>query len=191
MEQKFNVVVKPNFLSRLSYISLVHNGPCNNSWLCFDKQIEKIVFVKSTKTNITNLRNEAEIYQKLNSPYYAKYYDFLYSEDTETAVLILEYLEGDNLRNLKGSFDLREIIKHVIEGLKHLHNIGYVHNDIKPANIFLTKSRDVKILDLEAAQPTGSPYFPTTKKFRKPGITHVSYEDDFHSLIKTVKYCIL
>lgn len=43
--------------------------------------------------------------------------------------------------------ELRYITRDILEGLKHIHSNGYMHLDIKPANIFLTDTNRAKIGD--------------------------------------------
>lgn len=56
--------------------------------------------------------------------------------------VLLEYAAGGSLqeRLVKGPIseeDLQPLIRDVLEGLIHIHRQGYMHLDIKPANIFL------------------------------------------------------
>src|SRR5437016_3298292 len=41
-----------------------------------------------------------------------------------------------------------EVVRRAALGLEHLHKHGLVHRDVKPANLMLTPSGQVKLLDL-------------------------------------------
>jgi serine/threonine-protein kinase len=81
--------------------------------------------------------------------------------DDGAAYLVMEALEGESLGELLQR-DKRipwliavEIMRGILNGLRHAHERGVVHRDIKPDNIFLAKKdRDlvVKILDFGIAK---------------------------------------
>lgn len=72
--------------------------------------------------------------------------------------LILEWLEGETLEEtLIGTREMPIartvwIARQAAEGLRALAESGFTHGDVKPANIFLTKSGLVKLIDLGFAQ---------------------------------------
>ena len=71
--------------------------------------------------------------------------------------VVTELLEGETLREriARGPLPWRkaaEMGAAIAEGLAAAHSKGIVHQDIKPANIFLTSDGRVKILDFGLAQ---------------------------------------
>lgn len=42
------------------------------------------------------------------------------------------------------------------EGIRHLHSLGYVHNDLNPSNIMITEDDMPVIIDFDAATPPGA-----------------------------------
>ena len=78
--------------------------------------------------------------------------------ENKTAYIIMEYLEGETLKerlNREGKLEVEDslnIIMPVLDALKEVHNIGIIHRDIAPDNIFLTNDGKVKLLDFGAAR---------------------------------------
>jgi tetratricopeptide (TPR) repeat protein len=72
--------------------------------------------------------------------------------------LVMEYVEGRNLRELLGDLGavnetlLREIALQTAEGLAAIHAHGIIHRDLKPENILITGADEVRIMDLGVAK---------------------------------------
>lgn len=110
-----------------------------------------------------------------------------FSEDTEivnvydtflendTAYIIMEYLEGESLKDLlerKGKLSLEEtenIILPIFESLGPVHNAGIIHRDIAPDNIFIKKDGSVKLLDFGAARYASATHSRSLTVIYKPG----------------------
>ena len=77
--------------------------------------------------------------------------------------LVLELVEGRNLDWLlqqRGPFPAAEacaVVRQAALGLRHMHKHGLVHRDVKPANLMLTPSGRVKVLDLGVARDLRRP----------------------------------
>jgi serine/threonine protein kinase len=77
--------------------------------------------------------------------------------------LIMELVEGDNLDELldrSGPLPVAEaceVIRQAALGLRHLHEYGLVHRDVKPSNLMLTPAGEVKVLDLGVARHLHEP----------------------------------
>ncbi len=75
-----------------------------------------------------------------------------------TAYIVMEYLEGENLRdyiNHHGKFRPDEIIAlmmPVMKSLRTIHAEGIIHRDISPDNIMLTKNGKLKLMDFGSAR---------------------------------------
>jgi serine/threonine protein kinase/Flp pilus assembly protein TadD len=97
---------------------------------------------------------EAERASRFTDSHVAAVYDVL--EEKGEIFLILEYVEGQNLRQrLRHRLSLDEffaIVMQCAEALVSAHKRGIVHCDIKPENIMLTSQGQVKILDFGVAK---------------------------------------
>ena len=76
--------------------------------------------------------------------------------------IVMELLEGETLkRRLQGpALPIEEILELAIqgaEGLEYAHSQGVIHRDVKPANLFVTERRQLKVLDFGLAKFTAVP----------------------------------
>jgi eukaryotic-like serine/threonine-protein kinase len=137
------------------------SGGMGEVYLAEDTRLKRQVAVKRLAARLRTDRlsreyflKEAERISALNSEHIAAIYDVL--EDRGEIFLIMEYVEGANLRF---RFSPRPTIEQFLEvavqcaeALAAAHEKGILHRDIKPENIMLTPAGQVKILDFGLAQ---------------------------------------
>ncbi len=113
---------------------------------------------KSHPDSLIALQREARRMQELSHPNIASVYDF--DRDGPHVYLVMELLEGESLdkvlvRHAGVGLPL-DMTRRVLEGtasaLKHAHSRGLVHSDFKPANVFITTSGEVKVIDFGIAR---------------------------------------
>jgi serine/threonine-protein kinase len=81
-------------------------------------------------------------------------------DDDGSPFLVMELLDGSTLERVlrkRKSMPLRDVLRiaeSVLDVLAAAHAQGIVHGDIKPANVFLTKGGEVKLLDFGIARFT-------------------------------------
>jgi formylglycine-generating enzyme required for sulfatase activity len=83
-----------------------------------------------------------------------------YFEENGTAYLVMDYVEGISLENFLKSQprsrlderQARELIIPVLSGLSAVHKHGFLHRDVKPANIYISKQGTVILLDFGSAR---------------------------------------
>ena len=80
-------------------------------------------------------------------------------QENGTAYLVMAYLEGLTFKQYLEEHDGKipfqaalNILTPVMDALREVHAVGMLHRDISPDNIYLTKNRQVKILDFGAAR---------------------------------------
>ena len=133
-------------------------------------RLNKQVVLKADKRKITTrpelLRREVDVLKNLNHPYIPQVYDF-FAED-ETVYTAMDFVEGESLdKPLKRGerFSQPQVVKwaiQLLEALDYLHSPthgtpprGYVHSDIKPANIMLRTNGDICLIDFNISLALG------------------------------------
>ena len=103
---------------------------------------------------------EAKAAVSLKHPNIAQVHDF-WLDPSGTAFLVMEYIEGQNLEELLESgvpaLGLAlEISRQSLRALGYLHTKQFVHRDVSPDNLMLTKNVDgqplIKLIDLGIAK---------------------------------------
>jgi serine/threonine-protein kinase len=105
-------------------------------------------------------RLEAIAVARLDHPNIVRTYDF--NKDVrygrEIHYLVMEYVEGSDLRRMVeeyGPLNYRtaaDCIAQAAEGLAHAHAAGFIHRDIRPANLLVAPNGTVKILGFGPGQ---------------------------------------
>lgn len=119
-------------------------------YLAYHERLQKKVILKADKRRITTrsdlLRREVDVLKELSHTYIPQVYDFFVENDI--VYTVIDFIEGESLNKPleRGErFSQPVVIKwarQILEALKYLHSPthgnpprGYVHSDIKPANI--------------------------------------------------------
>jgi eukaryotic-like serine/threonine-protein kinase len=105
-------------------------------------------------------RREAQAAAALNSPSIVAVYDT--GEEvingTPTPYIVMEYIDGQTLRDLLATEGrllpqrALEITAAICTALEQAHAAGIVHRDIKPGNVMVTATGDVKVMDFGIAR---------------------------------------
>lgn len=96
-----------------------------------------------------------------------------------TAYIIMEYLEGRTLKThleKRGKLSVKEakeILHPILTALKGIHEMGILHRDIAPDNIFLTEDGKVKLLDFGASRFATTSHSKSLSVIVKPGFAPV------------------
>jgi serine/threonine protein kinase len=106
--------------------------------------------------DVARFHQEQRLAVRLRHPNLVAAYDA--GQVADVPYLVLELVEGHDLAFLvrkRGPLPAGaacEVGRQAALGLQHLHNHGLVHRDVKPANLMLTPSGRVKLLDLGLAR---------------------------------------
>ncbi len=132
--------------------------------------LHKRVVLKADKRNITTspdlLRREVDVLKELHCVYIPQVYDFFVENDK--VYTAMEYIAGESLDQPleRGEhFSQPQVIawaKQLLEALDYLHTPrhgdppkGFVHSDIKPANLMRTPDNSICLIDFNIALALG------------------------------------
>jgi eukaryotic-like serine/threonine-protein kinase len=135
-----------------------------------DTRLGRVVAVKRLRTDLASdatfqarFRREAQSAASLNHPAIVAVYDTGEEPATDGSgvsqpYIVMEYVAGRTLRDIlrEGRKILPEraleITSGVLSALDYSHRAGIIHRDIKPGNVMLTPSGDVKVMDFGIAR---------------------------------------
>ncbi len=156
--------------STYEIIDRIGSGGGGNVFLANHLRLNKKVVLKEDKRKLTTkadlLRREVDVLKNLSFTYIPQVYDFFI--DGDSTYTVMEYIDGESLDNAlkRGErFSQKQVIFWAVEllqALAYLHNPvhgdppkGFVHSDIKPANIMRRPNNDVCLIDFNIALALG------------------------------------
>ncbi len=161
-------MTQPRLLGgRYELDGIVGRGGMAEVFRARDIRLDRIVGVKTLRDDLARdqtfqarFRREAQSAASLNHPSIVAVYDT--GEDMVGSLpvpyIVMEFVDGRTLRDLLRD-DRRllperaaEITDGVLRALDYSHRNGIVHRDIKPGNVMLTRSGDVKVMDFGIAR---------------------------------------
>ncbi len=89
---------------------------------------------------------EYEALTRLRHPNLARVFDFGRVSDSHDWFIVSEFIRGDDLLEASTTFEedeLLDIVVQICRALEYIHVQGYVHFDIKPDNILVTRTRQI------------------------------------------------
>jgi len=143
---------------------------------------------------------------KLNDANIVQAYDV--GQSGEYHYIVMEYVDGttayDQIIEKKrlSEEEALPIIRQVAKALQHAHERGFIHRDIKPKNIMISKNGDVKLADLglaralddqhaaeaEAGRAYGTPYYISPEQIK--GKKNITPAADLYGLGATLYHMV-
>ncbi len=147
--------------NRYLIIRKLGEGGSSKVFLAHDQVEDRYVSLKILKKEniderkIKKFQKEAATLALLDDENIVKIYDV--GEDNDLHYIVTEYIDGMTLKEyIKecSPIPVEEIVtfsKQLLHGVRHAHNKGVVHKDLKSQNILLDEHRNIKITDFGIA----------------------------------------
>ncbi|MFE7742816.1 protein kinase [Nocardia sp. NPDC057455] len=156
---------------------LIATGGMGQVWEALDTRLDRRVAVKVLKSEFSadptfrhRFRTEAKTTAQLNHSGIAGIYDYgetIDPQGSEIAYLVMEFVQGEPLNtvlNRLGRLSVAQgldLLEQTGRALDVAHRAGVVHRDVKPGNILVTPTGQVKITDFGIAKAVDAS--PVTK----------------------------
>ncbi|XP_071081984.1 serine/threonine-protein kinase Nek4-like [Haliotis cracherodii] len=185
-------------LDEFDKMKVVGKGSYGEVWLVRHRKdrkqyvLKKMNLSRASKRERTSAEQEAKLLSKLKHPNIVSYKD---SFETREGYLYIamQYCEGGDLyTKLKEQkcvlLDERQVVEWFVQiamAMQYMHERNILHRDLKTQNIFLTKSKIIKVGDLGIARVLdssndmattliGTPYYMSPELFSNKPYNHKS-----------------
>ena len=141
-------------------IKRIGSGARSTIYMASDHQaqtniaLKRVIYEKPTDIRIfEQVETEFKVAQKIDHPYIRKCYKLKKIRNifkVKELLLSMEYVDAETLEDTPplSLIDVLLVFRMAASGLNAMHQRGYVHCDIKPNNILMTKTGTIKIIDL-------------------------------------------
>lgn len=137
---------------RYQVMRLLGQGAMGQVYLVEDMiKVHRLVALKVLKSD--NLeeadfwsKGEYEALTRLRHPNLAQVYDFARINDSDDFYIVSEFIPGVDLLKATEAIEpdeLLDVVAQICRALEYIHTQGYVHFDIKPENILVTRERSL------------------------------------------------
>lgn len=153
-----------NLQSKYNLIRKIGSGGMSDVFLVQSLKDNKYYAVKiinndkvKKEINLKRFQEEIKILEEIYSDHVIKIIDYHFSRKDEEYYMVLEYVEGDVLKNIierNGNLNIFTTVNYAIqiaEGMIDIHDAKIIHRDIKSSNIMVNNIDKVKIIDFGIA----------------------------------------
>ncbi|MBF8377615.1 Stk1 family PASTA domain-containing Ser/Thr kinase [Alicyclobacillus mali] len=141
----------------------IGEGGMAEVYRAMDTLLDRTVAVKMLRNQyaedeefVRRFRQEAQAAARLSHPNIVNVYDVGVEDGQQ--YIVMEYVDGPTLKDViveRAPLPVEEVIRisrQICSALQHAHELHVVHRDIKPHNILMTKSGQVKVADFGIAR---------------------------------------
>src|SRR5215469_16896879 len=156
-----------NVIGTYKIAEKIGEGGMGSVYKGVDLMLEREVAIKVLRPELARqpdiverFRAEAVTLAKLNHPNIATLFSFLRQGDD--FFMVMEFVRGETLDSVlrrSGGMSVERAVPmfcQALEGIDHAHRLGIIHRDVKPANMMLTETGSIKVMDFGIARVLGT-----------------------------------
>ncbi|WP_375401585.1 Stk1 family PASTA domain-containing Ser/Thr kinase [uncultured Amnibacterium sp.] len=150
---------------------LIGRGGMAEVHLGFDTRLSRTVAIKLLRSSLANdptfrirFRQEAQAASRMTHPTIVRVFDA--GEETvlesgggeaQLPFIVMEFVDGRLLKDMvadgpMSAPEAAHIVRGILTALEYSHRAGVVHRDIKPGNVMVTRTGQVKVMDFGIAR---------------------------------------
>ena len=153
-------------IGKYRIVARLGRGGMGTVYMAVDQSLERDVAIKVLNPGVSEpdvlkrFRAEAITLARLNHPNIATLYEL--GQHGDQLLMVMEFVRGetfDKLSERAGPMPFERaayLVAQVLDALGHAHRVGIVHRDMKPANLILSESGVVKVMDFGIARMVGT-----------------------------------
>jgi parallel beta-helix repeat protein len=146
---------------------LLGSGGMGKVFKALDTALNRVVAIKvlsdeatAEETIVERFIKEGQLLANLGHPNVLGCYAASRDRQTGTPFLVMEYVDGVLLSDLKPSLmadkaKIGTLMLQLLEGIQACHAKGIIHRDLKPSNLMVTREGILKIFDFGIAKTAG------------------------------------
>jgi serine/threonine protein kinase len=149
-------------IGKYKLVNCIASGQATQIWEALDSETTRRVAMKlllpeklTDPEMISGIKNEFKVASSFDHPNIPKYLEIVANK--KMAYFTMELFNAPNLKtqlynDIRGvHIRLKRLVELVAMALEHIHERGWVHRDIKPDNILMNKSSEVRVIDFSLA----------------------------------------
>lgn len=140
-------------------VSCLGQGGFGKVFEAWDSKLQRSVAIKCLNADgllspAEDLTREARMAASLNHPAFVKIHAL--EDDDNSLAIVMELIKGKTLKQViahsqPNPAQSLKIIRQIAEAMQQAHDLGLTHGDLKPSNIMLEPSGNIRILDFGLA----------------------------------------
>eukprot|EP00301_Raphidiophrys_heterophryoidea_P006315 c12557_g2_i3.p1 GENE.c12557_g2_i3~~c12557_g2_i3.p1 ORF type:complete len:762 (+),score=160.31 c12557_g2_i3:145-2286(+) len=161
------------------------------------------LFCKSIVDPEEEVMREVNIMKELQHDNIVRLYEVIDDKSRDEIVLVMENVDGGDVMSqlpISDNEQARRLFRGLVRGIEYLHARNFIHCDIKPANMLMTSTGEVKICDfgisrifsdqMASDRPLGTPAF-MAPELLAVGVPQVTFACDVWGLGASLYMCVV